>query len=278
VKDEITVISHSNVFYWWPVWVLGFIFGIWTMIEGHVMVTVPQGNEDKNPLQVATSASCKATIQGNKDQTFEDREIIILPRDGKLPRPKDDVEGPPSKPKVHMSRSKGLGVIFCVTLLAIILVTNLPLRGVVAILTVIGVVMLVIILVLAGVWGTIAAKITPLDIRINAGGYFFIAGVLLAIWLMALLVVDRTTYIVFTPTEFRVCTLGGKEQVLPTLGMVWQEDRGAVRHWIPGLRLVGDLVVRTTGASAHHFDLPNVLFIGHKVKTLEAIRDRSKQH
>src|SRR4051812_43850887 len=46
VKDEITVISHSNVFYWWPVWVLGFIFGIWTMIEGHVMVTVPQGNED----------------------------------------------------------------------------------------------------------------------------------------------------------------------------------------------------------------------------------------
>ena len=40
------------------------------------------------------------------------------------------------------------------------------------------------------------------------------------------------------------------------------------RHWILGLGS-GDLIVNTSGATAHHSDLPNVLFVGYKVRQIE---------
>jgi len=270
VKDEVTVISHSNVFYWWPVWLLGFIFGVWTLVDGHVMALIPEGS-DSDPIVVVHDATIETQAAG-EEQKLKGREAIIAPKSKTLPRPADNSKGPPSKPKLHMARTKGLGVIFCVTLLVVVLVTNLPLRGIVAVLVIIGVIMLVVILILAGVWETISRRLVLLDIRINAGGYFFISGVLFGIWLLALLVIDRYTYIVFTKREFRVASLGGREQVYSAVGMAWQDDRGFVRHWIPGLRLVGDLVVRTAGAQAHHFDLPNVLFIGRVVKELRQLQ------
>jgi hypothetical protein len=57
--------------------------------------------------------------------------------------------------------------------------------------------------------------------------------------------------------------------VYDTVGMTVQKQRSDLfRHWILGLGS-GDLLVTTTGAAAHHFDLPNVLFIGKKVQMIE---------
>ena len=48
-----------------------------------------------------------------------------------------------------------------------------------------------------------------------------------------------------------------------------EKQRGDIfRHRILGLGS-GDLLVRTSGAQAHQFDLPNVLFINKKVQQIE---------
>src|SRR5438067_13457386 len=42
---EIRVFGHSNLFYWWPVWLLGFIMAALTYLDGHVMAVVPEGTK-----------------------------------------------------------------------------------------------------------------------------------------------------------------------------------------------------------------------------------------
>ena len=110
----------------------------------------------------------------------------------------------------------------------------------------------------------------PVTNRINAGCYFFVSGVLFAIWLITILFFDRQLYMIFTPGQLKVCTeIGGGEKVYDAVGLSLEKQRSDLfRHWILGLGS-GDLVVKTSGAQAHHFDLPNVLFIGRKVQMIE---------
>src|SRR5580698_1471396 len=37
------VFGHTNLFYWWPVWLVGFILAGLTYLDGHVMAVVPEG-------------------------------------------------------------------------------------------------------------------------------------------------------------------------------------------------------------------------------------------
>src|SRR5438874_4544665 len=39
--QEIKIVSHSNLFYWWPVWAVGFLMGILTFVDDHRMVILP---------------------------------------------------------------------------------------------------------------------------------------------------------------------------------------------------------------------------------------------
>ena len=38
---QITIISHSTLFYWWPVWAVGFLLGILSLLWGDRMAVVP---------------------------------------------------------------------------------------------------------------------------------------------------------------------------------------------------------------------------------------------
>src|SRR5436305_12317307 len=40
-KREITLISHSMLFYWWPIWVLGFTLAAVTYFEDHRLAVLP---------------------------------------------------------------------------------------------------------------------------------------------------------------------------------------------------------------------------------------------
>ena len=82
--------------------------------------------------------------------------------------------------------------------------------------------------------------------------------------------ISPARYIVFSPGQFRVKQeIGGGEHTYDTIGMVVEKQRNDLfRHWILGLGS-GDLIVRTSGAQNQHFDLPNVLFIGSKLKQIE---------
>jgi len=173
-------------------------------------------------------------------------------------------------PRLHISHSKTVGVIFCITLLLVIVITNVPLRGMWSLVVIITVIMMSVIFALAGWWEAIFSALDALDIRINMGGYLTISIGLFIVWVVTVSMFDKQTYIVFQPGQFKVCTeIGGGEKVYDAIGLTLERQRSDLfRHYILGLGS-GDLIVKTTGAQAHHFDLPNVLFITRKVQRIE---------
>jgi hypothetical protein len=260
---EIRIVSHSNLFYWWPVWAVGLVMGVLTLIDNHRMAVVPEGSQARRLAKVQTEA-------GGEPQ---EREVIVLPKPkdaqhAKQLPPTDADE--PAQPTLHMARTGTYGVIFLSWLLLVIVITNVPLRGMWSVVVIITLVLLTVIFALAGWWEKIIHYLVLLDIRINAAGYFFVSGILFAIWLITFLFFDQQTYMIFTPGQLKVRTeIGGGEKAYDTSGMTVEKQRSDLfRHWILGLGS-GDLVVNTTGAGIHHFDLPNVLFIGKKVQAIE---------
>src|SRR5262249_26921948 len=180
-------------------------------------------------------------------------------------------------PRIHMARSKAYGVIFFTVLLVVIFITNVPLRGMWSVVIIISVIAISLILHLAGLWEGIINRLSLLDVRINMGGYLMVSVVLFAIWLLTLLFFDKQIYMVFTPRQLKVKTeIGGGEKVYDAIGMNLEKQRSDVfRHRILGLGS-GDLIVKTSGAPAHHFDLPNVLFITKKVQMIEDMLAKQK--
>src|SRR5713226_4262444 len=77
---EIRVVSHCTLFYWWPVWAVGFIMFLITAIAGEYMVTVPPH----------TSA-----IKGaHKDEKGKVHDAFVLPEGKSLEIDKDHPENP----------------------------------------------------------------------------------------------------------------------------------------------------------------------------------------
>ena len=64
---EILIVSHCGLFYWWPVWRVGFIMGILSLFSGHLLATVPTGTTAKfegATVEVeGTCANCAAVDQ-----------------------------------------------------------------------------------------------------------------------------------------------------------------------------------------------------------------------
>src|SRR6202035_3288250 len=75
---EIMIVSHSNLFYWWPVWAVGFLMALITFFDGHRMSIVPEGTEAYH------AASVTAKV-GDTTKTLDNRDALILPKDKKLP-------------------------------------------------------------------------------------------------------------------------------------------------------------------------------------------------
>ncbi len=275
-KNEVTIVSHSMLFYWWPVWACGLILAGLTRVDNHFMVIVPAHSE------VIYDATVVTPEKGGKSDTYKGREVILLPEHKGKGRhlPKLDESNPESEPKplfLHITNKASYGVLFTTVLMLVIVITNVPLRGMWSVMVITLVVLLSIIFGLADWWTPILHALSLLDIRINAGGYLFISFILLVIWVITLLLFDRQIYIVFSPGQFRVCTeIGGGEKVFDTMGMKMEKQRSNLfLHWILGLGS-GDLIVRTSGASGEHFDLQNVLFIGRKVRLIEEMLQQRK--
>jgi len=250
--NEVKIYSHSSLFYWWPVWAVGFILGLLTWMQGNVMAVVPSGTKVQ-----------KETVTVDNDRA--ERTVLVLPKESKF----EETELHKLKTTTH----RGYGVFFATVLLLVIVITNVPLRGMWSVMIIMLIVLLSIIFGLAGWWDRILSAITLLDIRINAGGYFFLALALLIIWLVTFLLFDRQIYIIFQPGSFKVCLeVGSGEKQYDTIGMTIEKERSDLfRHWILGLGS-GDMVVRTSGAERHEFRLTNVLFIGRKLQLVEEMQ------
>ena len=259
-KNELIIISHSTLFYWWPVWAIGFLMAIITAISGQRMVTVPVGSIAESQREIPW-----------KDN--EKRDIIVLPPKTALPHQ----DGELIQPHLRVAASKNPGVLFCVVVLLVITITNVPLRGLWSVIVITIIISITIILAILGKWDDIMDRLSLLDIRITLGGYVLVSVVLLVLWLVVFIFFDKQVYMVFTPGQLRVrLEIGDAETAYDTTGMTIQKQRSDLfRHWILGLGS-GDLIVKTAGAHHHHFDMPNVLFLGRKVKEIEEML-RSRQ-
>jgi hypothetical protein len=254
---EIKIISHSNLFYWWPVWAVGYLLALLTLLDPYVMAVVPK------------ETKAYRAVQWKNPETgiLEDVEALIVPKDKHLPVVEKDQ---PEKPHLDISHQGTYGVIFASVLVLVIVITNVPLRGMWSFMVIVLVILFITVLSLFGVWDQIFHIVSLLDIRINMGGYVFISSALLIMWLLTFVFFDRQLYIIFTPGQLKVRQeIGGGEKAYDTSGMTIEKQRSDLfRHWILGLGS-GDLIVNTSGAHVQHIELPNVLFIGKKVHQIE---------
>jgi hypothetical protein len=256
-ENELTIVSHSNLLYWWPVWAVCFILGILTAFENHALAVVPGNAEVAHGVKV----------QWPDGKTLTDQAVVFMKDPKANP---NDLENELQKPSRRISKHKSYGVLFTFVLLLVIFITNVPLRGMWSVIVIILIAFIILLFAFFGIWDQVVEMLSSLDIRINEGGYFMIGGSLFLLWLVTFVFFDRQVYITVTPGNFKVCTeIGGGERVYDTMGMQLEKHRSDLfRHWILGLGS-GDLTVHTSGAQNVHIDLPNVLFIGRKVEQIE---------
>lgn len=254
LPDEIRLYSHSSLFYWWPVWAVGFILALVTRFNNQVMMVVPAG------------AEVKAVNIINEDREAP-KVFGIVPAAG------DEDKLQKEQRPLRTYPSRGPGVLFTVVLILVIIITNVPLRGMWSVLIIMFVIMLSIIFALAGMWDRILSAFELLDIRINMAGYITISLVLFVVWLITFLLFDRQLYMIFKPGSFKVrLEIGAGEKQYDTIGMTIEKVRSDLfRHWVLGLGS-GDMIVRTSGADSHEFRLNNVLFVGKKLQIVEEMQ------
>jgi hypothetical protein len=258
--ERVVVYRHSNLFYWWPIWALGYLFALITYFQDGHLAVVPAGTE----------AAADRKVQVDEKGTMEVRDVLILKKDMKLPLYMDE-EGDlwPVEPVIFISRSRALGSIFTVVLLIVITITSVSIRGLWTVFVFVSVIMLTLIFAAAGWWDIIFHKLGQLSIHINMGGYLLISTVLFVLWIINFALFDRQTYMIFTPGQVRVRTeIGGEETVYDTTGMAIQKQRAdTFRHWVFGFGS-GDMVIKPTGV-LNPIEFPNVMRVGTVVAKVE---------
>jgi hypothetical protein len=246
---EVTIVAHSMLFYWWPVWACGFLMAGLTCLDGHRLAIVPAGTEIMEGIEGV-------------------RQGLVLPAGARLPE--DPATGKPRQPSLRVASHSGYGAVFFVVLLLVIFITNVPIRGLWSVVAVITVLLITLVLALLGWWDDIFEAMAHSRVYLNAFGYLAISVPLLLLWLVAVLLFDRQTYMVFAPGQLRVHQeIGGGEVTYDTLGMVVAKRRSDLfRHWLLGLGS-GDLLVHTAGAKAQQIEMHNVLFVGNKLLLIQ---------
>jgi hypothetical protein len=250
---EIVIISHSTIFYWWPVWFVGFLMAAFTYPSGQLMAIVPSG-------AVAESSRAVAGHDGPRD-------VVMLPAGKQLPT--DRATGTPLQPRFRMAASNNPGIIFAVTLCLVIVITNYHMRGLWSVIVILAIAIAAVLLAVLGWWDVILNAFGMIDIHINARGYISISLFLLAIWALTSLLYDRRMATIFSRGKVRVRTvIGGGETSFDTLGIrVEKHTDDIFRHWLLGFGS-GDLTVKTSGTNAAQFEIPNVLFINRKLELI----------
>ena len=250
---ELRIYGHSNLFYWWPVWAVGFLMAGLTYLDGHVMAIVPQGTK----LEQAQPAADGKT-----------QDVLVAPVGQAMP-PAKAADGDPS-PHLRVAKNNNFGVIFAGTLLLVVMITNFTLRGLSSVIAIAGFVILALLFAQLGWWDTIFHWFGDLDVRMNAGGYLIIAIPLFFIWAFSTFIYDHATYLIFSRGQVRIrAHVGDGEVAVDAGGLLLEKKRDDLfRHWLVGLGS-GDLHVKTGGPANLDFEMNNVLFIGTKLSRIQ---------
>jgi hypothetical protein len=252
----VVIISHSPLFYWWPVWAVGFVMAFLTFLTGYQVAFVPTGTVAERGLQV----------KGHEGP----RDVLIVPAGKSLPAEYGSDEL--LQPGLRMVTSNNPGIIWGVTFCVVLVITHVRLQGVWSVVAILVIILVVGLFAGLGLWDPILRWIHVIDVHINGLGYLSISLFLFILWLLTYLVFDRQVYMIFTPGQLRVrMAIGAGETVFDTRGIVVEKHRDDLfRHWLLGFGS-GDLTVRTSGTNPRQMEMLNVLNVNHKLKLINAM-------
>jgi hypothetical protein len=252
---EVIVISHSPLFYWWPVWAVGFLMALASYWNGTQVAFVPAGTVAERGVQVEGHGR---------------RDILIAPEGQSLPATGDTEEL--NQPRMRMAVSNNPGMIWAMTLFIVIVIVHVKMRGIASVVVVLFVGGATVLFAALGLWDPILRAAGILDIHINAFGYLTISFILFVLWVLMFFVFDRLTYIIFTRGRLRVRkAIGEGEKVYDVRGMVFERHRDDLfRHWLLGFG-TADLTVYTTGATSRQIDMPNVVGVSRKLALIHTM-------
>ncbi len=262
-RREITLISHSMLFYWWPIWLLGYIMAAVTYFEDHRLAIVP----DKTTVQIDSAKSDDKntvyvfTVPNPPTKSLEQAEVATR------------VQSEGATFKTRVSQKAWLGPVFCVILLLTVVITNVPLRGLWSFLVVLLLfIIALLITIVPGGWDHLLGALGNLHIYINMAGYLFVATAVLVLWVVSVFIFDKRTYMRITPGQIQVCEhIGASIRNFDTTGMSFEKQRDDLfRHWLLGF-FSGDLIVRTAGAEKETIRLPNVLWISWRLEEVQQL-------
>ena len=268
-NSEVKLISHSNLFYWWPVWVLAFFMAAWTYVENNRLAIVPaqatliSHGEHTGKFSLEYEAKAKNPNTGAPEFVNP-----ILDEAAKRSATPGAEKLEPFKARV--SAKSGLGSLFVVVLILTIIITNVPLRGLWSFIVIMLAFLVAVIISLLNLWDKIFETVGDLHIHINMAGYLTIGVAVFVLWALATWIFDQRAYVIFTPGQVKVCEhIGDSVQVYPTMGISMEKQRDDLfRHYILGFGS-GDLILKLGGGEKREIRLPNVLGIGWRLKTVE---------
>jgi hypothetical protein len=270
-KREITLISHSMLFYWWPIWLIGFTMAAITYFEDHRLAVLPSGSTvvklpPKEKEDEKSTYFALGIVKGTETPSLNHAVKETLEAgETRAPFP------------TRVSQKAWMGPIFCVVLLLTVVITNVPLRGLWSFLVLLMVLVLVLLISLVEGWNRLLVALGNLHIYINMAGYLFIATIVFILWAVSVFIFDQRTYIVITPGSIKVCEhVGASIRNFDTQGLAFEKQRDDLfRHWLLGF-FSGDLIVKTSGAERETIRLPNVLWIGWRLEEVQhLLREKS---
>ncbi len=249
-RPQYKVVSHSNLFYWWPVWALGFVMAAISYASGDRLAIVPEGTKVK-------------AVAGEKGpETFE----LTVP--GKPTASLSAAAAAPAGHEAfpdHILQNTAFHLTYVIVVLVVILATSVTLRGTWSVINVMAILVVVLLFTMLGWWGVIIEELGSLRLYISAGAYFFTSLVLFLYWLVIVFVFDQRRFIIFSPGQIIVHReVGDRQEVYDTGGVtVVKRLNDFFRHRVLGLG-AGDLIISTIEGQ-HEFELPNVLFADGEV-------------
>ena len=270
-NTEIKLISHSNLFYWWPVWALAFFMAAWTYFENNRLAIVPPHGS------ITSTGTGKYQIEyspNTKDPNTNEEKFVNATLDDAAKRTEAGRRTDPPKLlepfKARISANAAFGSFFVVVLILTIIITNVPLRGLWSFIVIMLAFLVAVIISLLNLWDKIFETVGDLHIHINMAGYLTIGVAVFVLWALATWIFDRRAYVIFTPGQVKVCEhIGDSVQVYPTMGISMEKQRDDLfRHYILGFGS-GDLILKLGGGEKREIRLPNVLGIGWRLKTVE---------
>src|SRR3954452_4005880 len=165
--------------------------------------------------------------------------------------------------------ASGIGLSYISVLLLLVIFTNVRLRGIYSVVTLLAVAFLIVSFAWLGWWDRIAKLLPYLQVRMNTGFYLVFSTALFVIWSIMFFVFDRLTYWRIRPGQMTIEHLiGGGAESFDANALRFQKMSSDLFRAGIGLG-TGDLEV--VGIGPEPLRMTNVPFAERKVRAIERL-------